>query len=874
VQLDGSGFAPNAVEALRDVLPQLMFVTDRDGRTTYVNRPWFEYTGLSAEEATGAGWFAATEQAALDAARTAWQRAVSGGGAPFEARLRMRRGSDGASRWFLCRSSAVREADGTISSYVGTCTDVDDQARESERQRTLSEASRALGGAGSLDVRLRALARSVVPALGDWSAVVLVEEGRPTIGAVAHVDGGRDDELQALLGKHFAEELARAGGLADVFLGKPGLVPSIDAAYVEANVAPARRPAVEAAGFASLFAVPVIGREGVLGALYFAKSARALVHSAGDVEAAEEIARRTALSLENAYAQAELQRRAERLRFVAEASRALSESLDSGETLAALLRLIVPAQADWAVIHLAQPGGLLVPIATQHRDPDRADALAALVGVAGGSDWDAGATAAVGSGRPYLEVHASDDARVTLRGRAGDPTRAVGTLAFRARASVPLRAHGKIYGALTVARVERPGYGTADLDLLEEIAQRGALAVANAGAYEREHRVSTVLQTALLPASLPADGDFTFRAVYRPGSSEAQVGGDWYDALRLYDGRIVVSIGDVAGNGLAAAVTMASMRQIIRGIAQVQADPALMLDAADKVLRADAPERFVTAFVGVLDPVTLDFTFASAGHPPPFLRRGDGSIVALGASSLPLGLRRPMEGGTQTIELDEGSVLVFYTDGLTEATRDPIEGESRLRAALADPEMILVPDLAAALYERLAGSGSRDDVAIMTVAARTARAEPPGPGDRFTMRFDLSNAEQAHHARRDFVARLLAAHVDAEALIAAELIVGELLGNVVRHAPGRAEIVFDRQREAIVVHVIDRGHGFDVAPTLPRDSFSENGRGLFLISRLASDFQITRRAEDGSHARVVLATDAGPAGRPTAAASADDARLL
>ncbi len=106
-----------------------------------------------------------------------------------------------------------------------------------------------------------------------------------------------------------------------------------------------------------------------------------------------------------------------------------------------------------------------------------------------------------------------------------------------------------------------------------------------------------------------------FDGIYVPASDRELLGGDWYDALRLNDGRIVISVGDVAGSGLPAAVIMASMRQVIRGVAQVYADPIAMLDAADRTLKTEYPDTFVTAFVGVLDPVARTLTHASAGHP-------------------------------------------------------------------------------------------------------------------------------------------------------------------------------------------------------------------------------------------------------------------
>ena len=184
-----------------------------------------------------------------------------------------------------------------------------------------------------------------------------------------------------------------------------------------------------------------------------------------------------------------------------------------------------------------------------------------------------------------------------------------------------------------------------------------------------------------------------FDGIYVPASDRELLGGDWYDALLLNDGRIVISVGDVAGSGLPAAVIMASMRQVIRGVAQVYADPIAMLDAADRTLKTEYPDMFVTAFVGVLDPVARTFVHASAGHPAPLLRDAAGAVMPLGTSGLPLGLRVRGEVATTT-PLPRSGLLIFYSDGLIEAERNVVRGSNasaqhslapRLRAARVRP---------------------------------------------------------------------------------------------------------------------------------------------------------------------------------------------
>jgi anti-sigma regulatory factor (Ser/Thr protein kinase) len=356
-----------------------------------------------------------------------------------------------------------------------------------------------------------------------------------------------------------------------------------------------------------------------------------------------------------------------------------------------------------------------------------------------------------------------------------------------------------------------------------------------------------------LPLSLPELSGATFDAVYVPANDEAQVGGDWYDAVRLADGRVVVSIGDVAGNGLRAAVTMGNMRQIIRGIAQVHADPSLMLDAADRALRLEHPDQFVTAFVGVYDPITGHFAYSSAGHPPPMLRHPDGQVDLLSDGGLPLGLRNVARERGSMILVEPGSYLIFYTDGLTEATRRPLEEEARLRDLLADGAVLQEAHPAHAIRQAMFGhTPAKDDVAILVLGAQNSAAGlPGGPIERW--QFDAEDANAAQAARRGFTDGLRSRRADPECIDKAEVVLGELVGNVARYAKGPVEVIVDWTGAAPVLHVLDRGPGFHHVPALPRDVYSESGRGLYIISAMSEDFSVSKRPDGGSHARAVLA---------------------
>jgi anti-sigma regulatory factor (Ser/Thr protein kinase) len=294
---------------------------------------------------------------------------------------------------------------------------------------------------------------------------------------------------------------------------------------------------------------------------------------------------------------------------------------------------------------------------------------------------------------------------------------------------------------------------------------------------------------------------------------------------------------------------MASVRHIFRGVAQINPDPRMLLEAADRTLRAENPESFVTAFVGVIDPITAQITYASAGHPRPFLRLVDGTIVELAAFGFPLGLPFDDRRHVETVDLPMDSLLVLYTDGLVEGERDAIAGEAALRSALAAVAVGNASNVAVAVHDAVLVRASRDDVAVMTVR----HVERDRASDRLIRwSFDARDADAAHDVRAEFVAALEAASLAPADIMNAELVFSELVSNVVRYAPKWVDVTLDVSGPSPVLHVLDGGPGFRHQPKLPTSVLSETGRGLFIVSRLTEEFHVTKRTHGGSHARAVL----------------------
>lgn len=383
-------------------------------------------------------------------------------------------------------------------------------------------------------------------------------------------------------------------------------------------------------------------------------------------------------------------------------------------------------------------------------------------------------------------------------------------------------------------------------ETLAAFAARIGVAVHHSMSFERERCASLAFQHAALTTRLPRTPGYRLDAVYAAGRAEALIGGDWYDAFVLPDGRLIVSIGDVVGSGLRAAVAMVNVRQSLRTVAQIHPDPALMLEAANRTLIEEFPDRFVTTFVALIDPITRNCSYANAGHPPPFLRLPDGSVVQLPTDGIPLGV----QGFSAHVRvghmmLGQGGILVLYTDGVTEIDRRPLDGEAHLREAVA---LLHRSDEtpAATLYARLLGNGARDDVAILTVTVEESVDVP-------RWRFDPRWPDVARRARVEMSERLAQEGLNDAQLLVFEIVYAEIVANLIHYAGGTAEFLLQCHSDSCVLHVLDKGPGYQYAPRLPNDLFSEGGRGLYLISRLADGFSVERRAGGGSHARMTFA---------------------
>ncbi|HEY7981140.1 MAG TPA: MASE1 domain-containing protein [Candidatus Eremiobacteraceae bacterium] len=369
-------------------------------------------------------------------------------------------------------------------------------------------------------------------------------------------------------------------------------------------------------------------------------------------------------------------------------------------------------------------------------------------------------------------------------------------------------------------------------------------------------RVAETLQGAFLPGRLPVRSDFRFDALYLAAEREALIGGDWYDAFELPDGHVIVSIGDVMGHGVSAAVAAARIRQGIFAVALDTADPSAILAKVNRMVTLQG-NSVATALVAIIDPNLSKMRYASAGHPPPILATPRAHAASLSFGGLPLGVTADLALENFDAELERGAVILFYTDGVTEIRRNIESAETvlmnELTKLVGDSDN---PRPAAAIQRAVMGADRPTDDAVIMVLQLSSVVPGVRVDDAALQKswtFHSSDAYSAHKSRHElmgFIRGLLSSEDD---LFRIELIIGEVLANTVKHAPGLVTVDIDWSGAQPALTIIDTGPGLvRFSPSLPSDGLHEEGRGLFLIGTLAHDVRVERMPDSGTKMTVDL----------------------
>ncbi|WP_163185290.1 SpoIIE family protein phosphatase [Cellulosimicrobium sp. SL-1] len=401
----------------------------------------------------------------------------------------------------------------------------------------------------------------------------------------------------------------------------------------------------------------------------------------------------------------------------------LGELLGTEDVLAEAAQAVAEVFSCWAVV-VTYPGGRSRTDVASH-DPALADAARRLSRTPGWADRSLAAVDVLGGGaqfaRPFdvtpdlVSPHADEEELAAMH-----------ELGLGSAMSVGLRARGRIVGVLAVVSAQPGFFEDEDAVMFEDLGHRIGLLLDNARLYERERDAAHTLQERMLPRLGSLDG-LDVAVVYRPaggGSSvgAAAVGGDWFEAIELPDGRVLLVVGDVVGHDMHAAAAMGQIRSALLTVAADGTTPEEVVERLDGLVKRFGLADVATCVVATLGPPDADggreLVYCRAGHPPPLLRTPDGAVRPLDESlTTPIGVVTPRPVTAARLRPRAGSVLVLYTDGLVESrARGQREGVAELARALgrapADADAATVRDH---LLDQAGGRSDEDDTCLLVV---------------------------------------------------------------------------------------------------------------------------------------------------------------
>jgi sigma-B regulation protein RsbU (phosphoserine phosphatase) len=467
-------------------------------------------------------------------------------------------------------------------------------------------------------------------------------------------------------------------------------------------------------------------------------------------EAAREIlsdlAAQCALALDRARLADTAERAQERLSFLDALSATLSSSLQVDTVLGQLAALTVPRLADWCVVRLivspAHPEPL---VGVAHVDPTEADRLRRLT-LRLPRDMNPAPELgeALAAGRPLIRGMRAAEMLAPLfddpRDRAAMDLVGVDGLAI-----FPLRARGRLLGAIGFGNRAGRSFTRDEIDLATAVAARAAVIVDNARLFHEQSVVARALQDSLLPGRLPDIPGIELGARYRAAGQGLDVGGDFYDAFQADANWWMVAVGDVCGHGVEAAAITGLVRHTIRSAAMDGVMPSAVLGRLNAMLLRNAAERevvdddhlpvsprFCTVLVGAVRPTGqgVDIIVCSGGHPLPLVRRSAGRVDPVGVPGTLLGVTDDVTLSDTVVHLDPGEALVCYTDGLTDRRAGRrVFGEEGVVKALLQGKGLHASELAQRIESealRFVDDDPADDMAVLALrAAPVARTDEP-----------------------------------------------------------------------------------------------------------------------------------------------------
>ena len=743
--------------------------------------------------------------------------------------------ADGRLRWLHDVVHVICDERGEPERLQGVVIDVTGQQRAERYGALLADAGRLLTGPARLVDQLGALARLTTGPMGDFTVVSLSvdDEARFHPVAVAHVH----PEQEALLTRAAhgrVPEALRAG----LERGEPFVVPEItDEVRTEDQPDPEVLDARRTLGARTALLVPLTVRGEVLGLLTFACADATRRYDDADLLFGRQVGERVAAALE-------ARRLRDRARLLQEATSELAAAAGTGEAAAAVAEAAQRGlRATYVGLYRVGSGRRLHPL-LRHGYPDHADL----------GEYSSFSLEDPGSGGSRVPVADAVrrgeplwiDGDEQLRLRYPEHASAAAELGTRALAVLPLRLAGTVTGALTLSFDRPRRFRSADREFAELLAAQAAQTFERTLAADERRRIAETLQRSLLPPEPPTLARLAIARRYLPGAEHTQAGGDWYDVLDLDDGRVAIAVGDVVGQGAAAAAVMGQLRSALAAYLLDGAPPGQALCKLDRFSRRVPGARASTAACLVLDTRDGALRWARAGHLPPLVLGPDGPRYLDDAHGCVLGVAttpRCTEGATV---LEAGSTVLLYTDGLVERRDETIDDGLARLASLAGAHADAAPEelATAVVHAVLDGRGPPDDVALIA-----ARLRPPPLAARIPAQASQLRGMRARVRQWAALAALAADLTDR-----VQLTLGEAVANAVEHAyAGRAPGVVDYRLElvddgGVRVEVRDGGRW---RPPDRAAGARRAGHGLAVIHVLAPG-AVVDPATDGTRVRFTV----------------------
>jgi serine phosphatase RsbU (regulator of sigma subunit)/anti-sigma regulatory factor (Ser/Thr protein kinase) len=732
--------------------------------------------------------------------------------------------------YLLVRERRAKErADGLLE---------DRRARDVERdrrlfqERFLAQASMSLARSLDYEETLGEIARLAVPRLADWCTIDLLEEdGRIVNVAVAHADPERVAQARSLQ-ELFPPDPESPTGVPNVLrAGTSELYPEIGDDMIDAVADEELRSIVRGLELRSAMIVPLAARGRVLGAISFFLAASGRRYDEQDLSFAEELGRHAAIAIDNGRlrraqqdARAALQVVAERLDRLHRVAAALAKAVTVPDTLNVILGEGMAASGAVAgVVGLVTEDGETIEIAASRGYPDHAIRA-----------WK---SFPVNRRLPLSDVVRTGRAFFCeSRGeRDGYWPAFAGTVPSHAFVVLPLAVRGAVRGAVALNFEEERAFPLEERELLLTIASQCAQAFERARLYEHEHAIAVAVQRSLLPRDVAVSDEVAVAVRYLPASPGLEIGGDWYDVMRLGPRELMIAIGDVVGHGLHAAATMGQLRNATRAYALESSSPAEIVSRLNAFVSSFPDGEFSTLFVGRVDLEQRVLEYTNAGHPPALLRRPDGETVWLeDARAFPIGVEAGATCPSATVELEPGTLLFLYTDGLVERrTRSLQEGLATLRSVIeksADDPEELVEEVIEGVVDD--GAEHSDDIAMVTFRFL------PEPGLQLRLERD---PEQAAELRARLQEWLVQAGATRDEIFDVTLACSEAFANAVEHPLGAdgSPVEVDGHFSNGDVTITVRDHG----GWREHRRREEGGLGLPLMRSLMSSVDVKRRPE-------------------------------